>query len=166
MHLCMKAAMYIIMMQLLWCAVMCANEFSFFSWVESMQAAYINTFHKTWFDPTSYNVEMMTGVVVHTGYQGAVQLSNQCNDGDVFGPNFCDPTCACIFCGKNALKCKLLYKTFLLAHLLLELKFDKKKTSEKCGVPPYCIIFHCFGLWKISYTFDNLWNIKSCELNT
>ena len=76
MHLCMKAVMYITMMQLLWCGAMRANEFSFFSWVESMQAAYISTFHKTWFDPTSYNVEMMTGVAVHTGYQGAVQLSN------------------------------------------------------------------------------------------
>ena len=84
MHLCMKAAMYIIMMQLLWCAAMCANEFSFFSWVESMRAAYINTFHKTWFDPTSYSVEMMTG------YQGAVQFSNQwwkCFWPKLFRPN-------------------------------------------------------------------------------
>ena len=37
-----------------------------------MQAAYINTFHKT-----SYSVEMMRGVVIHTEYQGAVQFSNQ-----------------------------------------------------------------------------------------
>ena len=105
MHLRMKAAMYIIMMQLLWCEAMCANEISFFSWVESMQAAYINTFYKT-----SYSVEMMTGVVIHTGYQGAVQFCNQwwrC-----FWPKICRPNLSCCAWKKWSLNVSCLIKHF------------------------------------------------------